>query len=189
MRAAAWSLILILGACSPAPPEATVVPERPEVSDRRELVLQPRRGWTPEAQGLKVTILLIGEKSRIKAGEKMRYRVELRNVGGETVVFKEAAPSFIKEGSLCGGLFYFEAGGWKGKRRGLGCREAFAGAVSSGLNLALRPGEYLLTRRGGDSDRFRDLETSFVFVRGTYRLRVGYAPLGAVSNTVVLEVY
>ena len=61
----------------------------------------------------------------------------------------------------------------------------------SGLDLTLLPGEYLLTRGAGPADRFRDLQTGFLFETiGTYRIKAVYAPAGglhAVSNTVLLE--
>ena len=192
-----WLGLLLLPALScqqqpPAPSAAAAAAQRRARNpDYSELVLQPRRGWTPEAQAQKVSLLLLCEKDRIKFKEQVRYRIEIRNVGRDPVVFKETGPSFIKEGSLCGaGGFRFEVAGKAGAFTRMPCQEGPAGRPpQSGLDLELWAGEFLLTRSGSPADRFRDLLTPYRFKRGTYRIRAVYAPLRAVSNTIVFDVY
>ena len=68
----------------------------------------------------------------------------MRNVGREPLPFKETAPSFIKEGSLCGANgFKFYATPPGGRERLLPCKPSTA-EPGSGLELTLLPGEYLV---------------------------------------------
>jgi hypothetical protein len=181
----------LLFACGkvPSPPPA---PETPQQADARELTLQARRDWTPEAPGRKLVIALISEKTKIRKGEPFGYRLETRNVGGEPLAFREPSPSFIKDGTLCG------AHGWSfvaslpdGAERVLPCAPLAAPPPTPPLDLTLKPGDYLLTRRSDPKNPFRALATSFVFDRpGVYRLRAAYEDAGvrAVSNAVTLTV-
>lgn len=183
-------LLASLAACRPEPPPPAPSPRE---KDRAELTLQSRRGWTPETSPRKLTILLISEKTKVRKGESFRYRLEIRNVGREPVVFKEPAPSFIKDGSLCGSHGYrFYATPPRGTERPLPCEPAAGPATAdSGLDLTLRPGDYLLTRRDGPANPFRTLRTKFRFdTLGTYRIRAVYsaAKLRAASNPVAMTV-
>lgn len=162
-----------------------------EQRDRKELSRQPKQEWTPENTPRKLKILLLLDKNRIRKGESFRYRLEMQNLGREPLPFRETAPSFIKDGSLCGrGAFKLYAAPPGGKERLLPCRPAEE--TGSGLDLVLQPGEYLLTRGAGPKDHFRELRTKFSFAAlGTYTLKAVYAPgdgFRAVSNTVTLEV-
>lgn len=182
------------------PPPAA--PLTAQEQDRKDLVRSPKRAWEPENAARKLNLLLLTDKARIRVGEAFRYRLEMRNAGREPLPFKETAPSFIKDGSLCGDTaFRFHATPPGGKERLLECRPKAAGVQAStapaaipesGLDLTLPPGEYLLTRGSGAAAGFRELRTSFVFDSpGVYRLKAVYAPEGgprSVSNTVALEV-
>lgn len=181
--------------------EAPATPLTAEQKDRKDLLRQPKQEWKPENAARKLNVLLLTDKAKIRKGEAFHYRLEMQNVGREPLSFKEAAPSFTKYGSLCGSSGYsFYATPPGGKERLLPCKPTAAANAStgpapepeSGLDLALLPGEYLLTRGPVPASRFRDLQTSFLFdALGTYRLKAVYFPAGglrAVSNTVVLEV-
>jgi hypothetical protein len=174
-----------------------------EQKDRKDLLRQPKQDWKPGNAARKLSVLLLTDKAKIRKGEAFHYRLEIQNVGREPLSFKEAAPSFTKDGSLCGSNGYtFYATPPEGKEQTLPClpkgtEEAQASTAparepESGLDMTLAPGDYLLTRGSGPANRFRDLQTSFRFeALGTYRLRAAYAPKGglrAASNTVVLEV-
>lgn len=185
--------LALLSACrrEPAPP----VPElTAEQKDRRDLVRRPKGGWTPGREPRKLSILLLTDKARIRAGERFHYRLELRNEGREALSFIEPAPSFVKDGSLCGGgSFSILAAPPRGRERALPCAKPADGApAASALALTLEPGEYLLTRGPGAAAGFRDLLTAFAFdAPGVYRLKAVYSPPGgprAVSNPVALEV-
>lgn len=162
----------LLASCGePAPPAAAPAPMDSKAADRKELVLQPRRGWAPPVPGAKLEINLILEKSRIRRGEAFGYRMEIRNMGGTPAVFKEPAPSFIKEGGLCGGRYVFYLTPPRGKEERLACApEEGPAPEGSALDVVLAPGEYLLTRpaRG-----FRPLRAKAALHRlGAHRLRV-----------------
>ncbi|MDD5304403.1 MAG: hypothetical protein PHS14_15000 [Elusimicrobia bacterium] len=199
-----WICLLLLplaGACRNDQTSAPAAPPTAEQKDRRELLRQPKQEWKPENTPRKLNMLLLTDKAKIRKGAAFRYRLEMQNVGREPLSFKETAPSFIKDGSLCGAnAFKFYAVPPGGKERLLPCKApdavrpstAPAGEPESGLELDLQPGEYLLTRGSGPGGPFRELQTAFRFdALGTYRLKAVYAPAGgfrAVSNTVALEV-
>lgn len=178
-------LLPLLASCRREEP---VPPPTPQEQDRRELTRSPKLEWKPGAAG-GLTILLLTDKAKIRAGEPFRYRLEMRNAGREPLAFRETAPSFIKDGSLCGDTaFRFLATPPRGAERVLKCRPLPPGAPAGGdLDLSLAPGDYLLTRGG-----FRSLAAAFDFAApGTYRLQAVHAPAGgprAVSNAVLLEV-
>lgn len=181
--------LLLAAACGSPPPPAPA--ETPAERDRRELTLQARRDWTPEAAARKLSILLIVEKEKVRRGESVRYRLEVRNLGRESLLFREAAPSFIKDGSLCGGRAWRVLVASAGEERALPCEPAAARAAGSPLELALKPGDYLLTRPTSAADRFRVLPAGRRFDEpGRYRLRVAYADGGlrAASEPVTVTV-
>lgn len=183
--------VALLTACGEPPPAAPVpVPETPAARDRRELIRQPRRGWEPESATPKLVIALIAEKSRVRRGEDFRYRLETRNVGAAPLAVREAAPSFIKEGSLCGkSPFRVYAAAPGGAERRLACPSPAAGGEA--LDMTLGPGEYLLTRPEAPGRPFRRLDSSLRFeAAGTYRVRVAYddGTRRASSPAVSLEV-
>lgn len=174
-----------------APPSART----PTASERdvRDLVRRPKEPWRPEpgAPRRRLSLLLLTDKSKIRKGEAFHYRLEMRNTGLEPLLFKEASPSFVKDGSLCGGAFSFFATPPRGKERRLPCALAadFAGA---GLDLALDPGDFLLTRGAGAAGGFRDLPAPHAFdALGVHRVRAEYSPPDgprSASNAVTVEV-
>ncbi len=202
MRNLPWLFLLLspLLACRrEAPPVALAA----EQEDRRELVRQPREEREPGAAGRKLSLLLLAERSRIRKGEPFGYRLEMRNAGREPLPIKEDAPSFVKDGSLCGSnAFRLYATPPKGKERLLACRPVDAAEVQastaparrppSALDVTLLPGEYLLTRGSAPGKPFRPLDTATPFeALGTYKLQAVYAPDGgprSESNTVEVEV-
>lgn len=202
MRKLPWLFLLLLPflACRREAPPAALTPGQ---EDRKELLRQPREDWTPGAAGGKLSILLLAERSKIRKGEPFGYRLEMQNAGREPLPVKEDAPSFVKDGSLCGSnAFQLYATPPKGKERLLACKPedpaevrpstAPARRPPSALDVTLLPGEYLLTRGSGPGKPFRPLETSTGFdALGTYRVKAVYAPEGGVraeSNTVEVEV-
>ncbi|MCR4295737.1 MAG: hypothetical protein NUW21_09405 [Elusimicrobia bacterium] len=191
-------LLPFLVSCRNEPPP----PLTAEQKDRRELLRQPREDWKPGSSARKLSIQLLAERDKIRKGEPLGYRLEMQNAGREPLPVKEDAPSFVKDGSLCGlSAFRLYATPPKGKERLLPCRSEDAAEVRpstaparrppSGLDVTLLPGEYLLTRGSGPGKPFRPLETALAFeALGTYRLKVVYEKDGfkAVSNTVRVEV-
>jgi hypothetical protein len=195
-------LLPLLASCGSEPP-AREEPLTAEMEDRRELVRQPKSEWTPENAPRKLDIRFLTERSRIRKGEAFKYRLEMQNVGREPLMIEETAPSFLKDGSLCGaGVFQIHVTPPGGKERRLLCSPAEDAAVASstapareagsGLALSLKPGEYLLTRGGGTPTWFRELRSKTALsALGKHRLKAVYAPAGgfkAVSNTVDVEV-
>jgi hypothetical protein len=191
LAAATFALLAALAGCrgKTAAPQEEAQRTGPGSPDRGELVLQPSSPWVPPDVPRKLGIQLISEKDREMTGGKFRYRLEVRNVGRDDVAFKEGAPSFIKDGSLCGPTgFRFMMIAADGKETRLACDSGAPAEPGSSLDLALKPGEYLLTR---PARSFRDLRTSFLFDQpGTYRLKVVYDADGlrAESNAVDFEI-
>ena len=190
---AALMLLSPLSGCRPEAPEGAAREETPREKDRRELTLQSRRGWKPVDAPLRLELQLIAEKSGIVKAAKFRYRLEIKNIGREPVVFKEDAPTFIKDGSLCGSRGYrFYVTPPNGAEMLMACEPPPASApAGAGLEVTLQPGDYLLTRAESPSSRFRDLRTMYRFDRpGTYRVKVVYsaAKRRAQSNTVTFDV-
>lgn len=187
----ALAALALIAACRREPPAAPAK-LTPEQQDRRDLVRRPKGAWTPGAEARRLSILLLTDRAKIRKGERFHYRLELRNEGREPISFIEAAPSFVKDGSLCAGAFSVLAAPPGGQERALPCAKAADGAPGSPLSLSLPPGDYLLTRGSAGAAGFRDLLTPFAFdSTGTYRLRAVYAPAGgprAESNAVAVEV-
>lgn len=189
VRRLAFAALAALAACGR--PSEPPPPETAEQRDRRELTLQARRDWKPESAGRKMTILLILDKSSIRRGESPRYRLEIRNVGREPLAFREAPPSFIKDGSLCGTEDFRILLKSKRGEESLPCEPEISPPASSGLDLTLKSGDYLLTRPDGPRDRFRALRAGRRFDSlGRYRLKVVYSAGGlrAASNSVNFSV-
>lgn len=189
-------LPLALAGCGQAPPpEAAPAAqvETPAQKDRRELTLQSRRDWKPEDAARKLTLLLVRQRMSIRKGESFGYRLELKNVGRETIVIQEASPSFIRSGVACkaSGWSFFVTPPGEGERP-LRCLPASAaGPEAAPLELMLLPGDYLLTRRESPKEPFREFRTKFRFQKlGDYRIRAVYARSGlrAESDPVVMTV-
>jgi hypothetical protein len=169
--------------------------------DLRELVRQPSKDWQAKHGKPKVNVLLLIDKTKIRKGEPFGYRIETQNDGKEPLAFNEPAPSFIKEGSLCGvsafKIYVTPPGGKAGlapcaPKSAVQTSTGTAAEPETGLALTLQPGEYLLTRPSGPANRFRPLLSAASFdAVGTYSFKVVYEPKGgarATSNTVTLEV-
>lgn len=195
-------LLPLLAACRRAPENAPPEPRTAEERDRRDLLRQPSPEWKPGTEKRKLSILLLLEKSKVRKGDAVAYRLEAQNAGQDPLVFQEAPPSFVKEGSLCGRsalqLFVTDPGG---KERPAACVRKPAGVKVSteparepetGLDLTLQPGDYLITRGSGPANRFRPLLTATSFdALGTYKLKAVYAEKDgyrSVSNIVTVEV-
>ncbi|HXT01664.1 MAG TPA: hypothetical protein VN915_13405 [Elusimicrobiota bacterium] len=182
--ACALAAAALLG-CSKKAPEAPA-----GATEANPLVLQPKDPFVPEPVPQKLSIQLIPEKTSEPSGGKFRYRMEIRNVGRQPVVFKDEAPSFINDGSLCGASgFHFVVTPPDGGERTAPCDPA-SKAAGAPFDAALKPGEYLLTRPESAGDRFRALQTPLPFEKpGKYLVKAVYdAPgLHAESNTVTFE--
>lgn len=191
--------LALLGGCGGEPPRPLTAQEK----DRRELVRQPREEWKPAGGTRRLNILLLAKRDKIRAGEAFSYRVEMQNVDREPLVIKDPAPSFTKDGSLCGaGAFGLRVTPPRGKERLVPCKPGAAAetqastapakAPPTGLEVTLQPGEYLLTRGSAPGDPFRDLRTAMTFeTLGTYALKAVYTfadGTEAVSNAVAVEV-
>lgn len=197
-------LVLLFAACDRQPESGPAPDSRantPQEQDRHELTRQPAPDWKPGGEERKLAMLLLIDKTRIRKGDGFGYRVEMQNAGREPLEIKEGAPSFTKDGSLCGRTpFKILVTPPGGRETALPCAPKGAVAVStgpaappeSGIELILQPGEYLLTRASGPKNKFRPLLTEMKFdAVGTYRLKAVYDPKGpfsAASNTVDLEV-
>ncbi len=99
--------------------------DKQEEKDRRELVTPPPAGWRPENVARKIKLTLVAEKVIIRRGEKFRYRLEIQNVGRDSVRLIEMPGSFIKNGLLGAsqGLeFYVQSPGDEEKRLWLSSR-------------------------------------------------------------------
>lgn len=182
---------------APAPAGSDSAAEK----DLRELVRQPSKDWQAKHAKPKVNVLLLIDKTKIRKGESFGYRLETQNDGKEPLAFNEPAPSFIKEGSLCGAsafkVYVTPPGGKPGlapcaPKSAVRTSTAAAAEPETGLALTLQPGEYLLTRPSGPANRFRPLLSALSFdAVGTYAFKVVYEPKGgarSTSNTVTLEV-
>ena len=174
------SLLPALFACQskPTAPASGAQEESPQAKDRKELVLQSKGDWKPAAVAQKLNVMLILEKGGLVTGDKVRYRLEIKNSGRNPVAFLESAPSFIKDGSFCAPSdFAFFVTPPGGAEQPLPCEPS--AAAGSGLDLTLASGEYLLTRPEGPASRFRELRTPFHFdALGTYRLKLVYTATG-----------
>lgn len=169
--------------------------------NQQEMVLPAPAGFQPEPVARKVRLKIILEKSRIQSGEEPRFRLELTNVGRETIDYREHQSSIFKGGSILYSLdtirFYLTNGaGAKAKLRpalGVGRSEPFrklastpdsenkmteanaAGQASTTFRVKLRPGETLRSLGDGNStlEPFRTLRVEGGFKKpGKYVLKV-----------------
>lgn len=172
-----------------------------EAEDRKELVRPAPDFWRPESLGRALRLTLFLEKTTLRAGEPLRYRLELQNIG-EKEIFLHEDPSFIKTGRFLGTkyrlflttpdgvesrasppLWLFGGGPLKPAEEKYTAmtaaeltaalkREESRDWSKNKLILYLRPGETIITRPDDVGGRFRGLETSPAFDRpGKYRLR------------------
>lgn len=69
--------------------------------NRRTMVSPPASDFKPEAVDRKVRLKLILEKSKIRKGERPRFRLEMTNVGMKPLEYFEPSSSiFVKDGGL-----------------------------------------------------------------------------------------
>jgi hypothetical protein len=66
-------------------------------AERRELVRPAPAGFKPGRERRKFRLILVARDKTIRAGEPFWYRLELQNLGRETVHYWET-PSFLKDG-------------------------------------------------------------------------------------------
>lgn len=74
-------------------------------AERRELVRPPPAGFKPADKGRKFRLTLVARDKTIRVGESFWYRLELQNLGRQTVHFWET-PSFLKSG------YNYDMGRW-----------------------------------------------------------------------------
>jgi len=74
--------------------------DKQAIVDRHELVVPAAKGFRPESKASKIRLHLILEKTEIRLGETIRYRLEITSVGSKPYVFNESNPSFFKSGRL-----------------------------------------------------------------------------------------
>jgi hypothetical protein len=67
-------------------------------AERRELIRPAPKGFKPAALDRKFRLTLVPKEKTIRVGETFWYRLELQNLGRQTVHFWET-PSFLKNGS------------------------------------------------------------------------------------------
>lgn len=173
---------------------------------RRELITSAPSGFKPANAASKVRFRLKLEKSDVRAGEAIRYQLELINEGGQTFAFSEVYPSLFKTGRPSDRmrLMLKEPAGTEVNLRpplpkgirgkipeikfppGLTSEQkaAFVEEMNLRSNAAghlfakLAPGETLRARGDGPNDHFRTLRTRYRFnVPGNYELRAVYGGL------------
>lgn len=70
-------------------------------ANRRTMVKPAPAGFTPEPVDRKVRLRLVLEKSKIRVGERPRFRLEMTNIGREPIEYFESRSSlFVKDGGL-----------------------------------------------------------------------------------------
>lgn len=68
--------------------------------NRRRMVSPAPANFVPEPVARKIRLALFVEKTRIKPGERLRFRLELTNVGREPIEYNELESSIFRGGSL-----------------------------------------------------------------------------------------
>ncbi|MDP3542186.1 MAG: hypothetical protein Q8T11_06900 [Elusimicrobiota bacterium] len=183
-----------------------------EAEDRKELVRPAPDFWRPESRGRALKLTLFLEKTTLRTGEPLRYRLEAQNIG-EKEIFLHEDPSFIKTGKFLGTeyqpllktpdgvesklsppLWLWGGGPLKPAEvdfRGMTDAEAEVAMkrlesrdwTKNKLILYLRPGETIVTRPDDSGGRFRELKTDAAFDRpGKYSLRFVYDQVALADN-------
>lgn len=176
------------------------------VNVRRELITSAPSDFKPANAASKIRLRLKLEKSEVRAGEAIRYELELINEGGQAFAFSEVYPSLFKTGRPSDRmrLMLKEPLGTERNLRppfpkGIGSavpeikfppglpsdqKVAFVEEMQLRANAAghlfakLAPGETLRARGDGPGDHFRTLRTRYRFnVPGNYELRAVYGGL------------
>lgn len=175
-----------------------------EKKDRAELVKEAQPGFRPQSDRAKLAMKLVVEKTRIKRGEPIRYRLEMQNVARDSFIFFDRPHSFVKDGSLsdtCFKAFLTDSKGRKNELEsppgGMGqvyefklpndrylTDEQKAEAIAEmnreadrnrELMVTLNPGETLLTRAEPAGSGFRPLDADLSMLKpGRYSLTFAY---------------
>jgi hypothetical protein len=169
--------------------------------NQRTMVIPAPADFRPEPVARKVRLNLVLEKSKIRAGENPRFRLELTNVGRETINYQEYQSSIFRWGSILHSMrtIRFYLIDEKGKRLklhpelGTGRAEPIhyhaatpdsekemreinaLGQASTTFRVKLRPGDTLRSLGDGDSaqEPFRTLFVEGGFNKSsTYQLKV-----------------
>lgn len=169
--------------------------------DQRTMVIPAPPDFKPEPIARKIRLNLILEKSKIRAGEEPRFRLELTNVGREPIDYQEYESSIFKGGSILHSMrtISFYLTDKTGKRLDLlpalgkgrpapveyhaakpdSEKEMLASnamsQASTTFKVKLLPGETLRSLGDGDSaqEPFRTLRVEEGFSKpGTYQLQV-----------------
>lgn len=74
--------------------------------DRAEMVRPAPRDFKPETKGRRLSVIFVPRSAKLKVRETLWYRLEIKNLGSETVTFWES-PSFLKYGT------FWDDGKWK----------------------------------------------------------------------------
>lgn len=75
-----------------------VAEQMQDVKDRAEMIVPAPAGWKPENAEHKVKLTLTAEKTIIRKGVKLRFRLEVQNTGRDRLFMSEHCPSFMKTG-------------------------------------------------------------------------------------------
>jgi len=176
------------------------VDRKQAVLDRKELVTPPPKDFHPSATAHSIKVKLSLEKSKVRLGEPLQYRLEIINLGSEPFNYFER-PSFFKSGrmphdrinlivrtpdgstatlrspygrtsSLGGDEIEFPSGTSESqKAKKMILMQRDANAAST-LFVTLAPGESLRTRGDDPKSTFRRLITRDKFASlGEYELR------------------
>lgn len=169
----------------PAEPDARAAEE---AADRAELVSPAPHLWQPDIREARLKLSLFLEKTTLRAGEKIRYRLELQNTGGQAVFFSEEE-SFMKRDDYGSeyNAYLTEPGESEAPLPPAFVLGSLPLTVEerrkrgrSGMRLTLQPGETLISRPDQPApNRFRDLKTLTILKRpGRHRLRFVYDRAG-----------
>lgn len=184
--------------------------------DHAELVLPPPPGFRPLNEDRKIALRLILERTKIKVGERPRFRLEFQNIGRGNVFFSELE-GFFKRGSFWGGVFKCLITDSSGKTKsplpplGIGQKLTSTFTIPNARFMSekqideeiarmnadksatetivdLKPGEILATRADPPKSGFRDLVLNYSFDRpGRYKIRIEYPRPKIEESEDVLE--
>jgi len=216
-RAALTALMLTFGcaggrAPEPAPPPDPWVAANEERikdraahedEDRKELVRPAPDFWRPESRGRALRLTLFLEKTTLRADERLRYRLEVQNIG-EKEIFLLEDDSFIKTGKILGNEYQplLTTPGGVESRMPLPINLLSGGLLKPAevdytdmtdaeamaavkrlesrdwtkykLSLHLRPGETIVTRADAAGGRFRELKSSAAAFDGPGKYRLRF---------------
>jgi hypothetical protein len=176
-----------------------------ERRDHAELVKPARPGFKPQSDTAKLAMRLVVERTRIKMGEPIRYRLEMQNVARDSVTFIDSPHSFVKDGSLSDTYFKAYLTDSRGRKQELespigGLAQVYEFKLPNErylteqqkteaiaelnrqadrqreLMVTLMPGEVLVTRSDPPKSAFRPLDADLRHLKpGRYSLRFVYA--------------